>query len=190
MHGHADRTSRIVLAVIGGILIVIGGAGIAATTGAFASGFAHRTLLANPGATWIGGHSAWFWPLATALLVVLALLSVRWLAAVLSPPPTTRDISIDGSARTTLGSNALREALTTEIEGYRGVDAARVRVHGDPQSPRLGVRVTLTDDANVARVRDRIEQEALAHARESLDAPTMPVTLDLAVSTHTGRRVD
>jgi len=190
MSDRADRVTRIVLTVIGAILLAIGVAGILANTGLYASGFGRRTLLQNPAAIWIGTHSAWFWPVAAAVAVAVALLAIAWLALVISPAPKTRDVSIDGSARTSLRASALRDALTSEIQSYRGVDSARVRVVGDPQDPRLGVKVNLTDDARVAEVRERVEREALAHAREALDAPRMPVVLDLAVSTRSGPRVE
>ncbi|GAA1882292.1 hypothetical protein GCM10009687_58260 [Asanoa iriomotensis] len=156
----------------------------------YASGFSSRTLLENPAASWIGGHSTWFWPIAAAALTLLGVLSLLWLVAILRPARKTGDISIDGSARTTLGSAALRDALTNEIQGYRGVQNAKVRVYGEPTEPKIGVRVNLTQDARVAEVRDRIERQALAHAREALDAPEIPVILDLGVSGKTGPRVE
>jgi hypothetical protein len=190
MRGHADRINRLALIVLGAILAAVGGAIIAANTGLFASGFPQRTLLENPAAEWIGGHSTWFWPITAAVVTVIALLALRWLVAVLRSAPKAHDVSIDGSARTTVGSTALRDALTNEIESYRGVQNAKVRIFGDPIQPRLGVRVNLTQDARVAEVRDRIEQQALAHARAALDAPEMPVTLDLGVTGKTGPRVE
>jgi len=190
MRGHADRTNRTIMIVLGAIFAAIGGAIIAANTGLFASGFPQRTLLENPAVSWIGGHSTWFWPIAAAVAFVLGALALFWLIKILRGPPRAHDISIDGSARTTVGATALRDALTNEIQSYRGVDAAKVRVYGDPIQPRLGVKVNLTADARVAEVRNRIEQQALAHAREALDAPQMPVTLDLGVSKKSGPRVE
>jgi hypothetical protein len=190
MRGHADRINRLIMIVLGAIFLAIGGAIIAANTGVFASGFPQRTLLENPAVSWIGGHSTWFWPIAAAAATVLGVLAALWLVKILRGPPKTHDVSIDGSARTTVGATALRDALTNEIQSYRGVDAARVRVYGDSIQPRLGVKVNLTADARVAEVRRRIEQQALAHAREALDAPKMPVTLDLGVSGKSGPRVE
>ncbi|GIF53894.1 hypothetical protein DFJ67_6466 [Asanoa ferruginea] len=190
LRGHADRITRIVLIVIAACFLAIGGAIIAANTGLFASGFPQRTLLENPAVSWIGGHSTWFWPIAAAVATVLGVLALLWLIAVLRGPTKTHDLSIDGSARTTLGATALRDALTNEIQGYRGVDDAKVRVYGDAIQPKLGVRVSLTADARVAEVRDRIEQQALAHAREALNAPGLPVILDLGVSKKSSPRVE
>ncbi|MDG4825907.1 alkaline shock response membrane anchor protein AmaP [Asanoa sp. WMMD1127] len=190
LRGHADRITRTVLIILGFCFVAIGGAIIAANTGVFASGFPSRTLLENPAVAWIGGHSTWFWPIAAAALTLIGVFSLFWFFAVLRPPRKSRDISIDGTARTTLGSAALRDALTNEIQSYRGVENAKVRVYGDPVEPRLGVRVNLTHDARVAEVRDRIEHQALAHAREALDAPELPVILDLGVTGKSGARVE
>jgi len=190
MRGHADRINRLIMIVLGAIFLAIGGAIIAANTGVFASGFPQRTLLENPAVQWIGGHSTWFWPIAAAAATLLGVLALLWLITVLRGPPKAREISIDGSARTTVGSTALRDALTNEIQSYRGVDAAKVRVYGDPVQPRLGVKVNLTADARVAEVRNRIEQQALAHARAALDAPGLPLTLDLGVSGKSSPRVE
>jgi hypothetical protein len=190
LRGHADRITRIVFIIMGACFLAIGGAIIAANTGVFASGFSSRTLLENPAVSWIGGHSTWFWPITAAALTLIGVASLIWFIAVLRPPHKTRDISIDGTARTTLGSAALRDALTNEIQSYRGVQNAKVRVYGDPVEPRIGVRVNLTADARVAEVRDRIEQQALNHARAALDAPDVRVILDLGVSGKSGSRVE
>ncbi|GIF78084.1 alkaline shock response membrane anchor protein AmaP [Asanoa siamensis] len=190
LRGHADRITRTILIVLGAIFAAIGGAIIAANLNVYAGGFASRTLLQNPAVSWIGGHSTWFWPIAAAVLTVIGVLSLIWFFAILRPARKTGDISIDGTARTTLGSGALRDALTNEIQGYRGVQNAKVRVYGEPTEPKLGVRVNLTQDARVVEVRQRIERQALAHAREALDAPEMPVILDLGVSKKGGPRVE
>ena len=44
-------------------------------------------------------------------------------------------------------------------------------------------------DADLAAVRDRIERDAVLHARQALDQPELPVRLDLETKPHQGGRV-
>jgi hypothetical protein len=128
---------------------------------------------------------------AAVVAVILALLALRWLIAVLSPAPHARNIVIAGdhsTGRTTLTAGALDDALTADIETYRGVHSARARVYGDSSAPRLHVTVGLDRDADLAALRHRIETSALEHARHALDEPQLPIRLELAVTRYrTGR---
>lgn len=189
---HADRTNRVLLAALGLLLFAGGGAGLLAGAGAFGGDLDRRHLLDNPVAGFVADNSVWFWPVAALVAAVLAILALRWLIAVLSPAPRPGDIVIRGersAGRTTLRAGALSDALATELETYHGVHAARVRVAGTPTDPRLDVSVRTTEDADLARLRHRIETEGLAHARQALDTPRLPVRLDLTTTDHRSSRV-
>jgi hypothetical protein len=189
---HADRTNRALLALFGLLLLAGGVAGLLAGADAFGDGLDHRHLLDNPAAGFIGDNSAWFWPVTALAAAILALLALRWLLAVLSPAPRAADVAIRGdrsAGRTTLRSGALSDALATELETYRGVHAARVRVSGTPTDPSLDVTVRTTEDADLGRLRHRIETEALSHARQALDTPGLPIRLDLTTTDNRASRV-
>jgi hypothetical protein len=191
---HADRTNRAFLTILC-LLLLLGGAALivaGTATNLYGAHFSRRHLLDNPAAQYAGTHSNWFWPAIAFLAFLLALLALRWLAAVLRPQPRTGDIDITAAVatgRTHLDSGALRDALTGEIETYRGVDNARVQVLGSSDAPRLAVTIRATRDANLAALRRRLETRALQHARQALDAPGLPIHLDLDVTKQPGSRV-
>ena len=59
-----------------------------------------------------------------------------------------------------------------------------MQIAGRPDQPELRVDVTVDPDADLTRLRTRITDEAIAHARTALDTPKLPTQLRLAV----GRR--
>jgi hypothetical protein len=189
---HADRTNRTLLTLLGLVLLLGGVALIVAGTNVFGANFSRRHLLNNPAAHYAGTHSNWFWPAIAVVAFLLALLALRWLAAVLRPQPRAGDIAIasaPATGRTQLDSGALRDALTGEIETYRGVDNVRIQVLGSSDAPRLAVTIRATRDSNLVALRRRLETQALQHARQALDAPRLPVRLDLDVTKQPRSRV-
>jgi hypothetical protein len=187
---HADRTNRALLTLLGLLLLAAGVAGILAGTDILGHQVGNRSLIANPVGHYIGDNSAWFWPIAALAAAVLALLALRWLVAVLRPDARPGDIHIAAApttGRTTLDSGALRDALTAEIETYRGVDNARIRVLGTPDAPRLAVTVRVTNDSDLVALRRRLETQALQHARQVLDSPDLPIRLHLSLTNQTSR---
>jgi hypothetical protein len=192
----ADRGNRILLTLIGLIVLAIGVGGLLAAGGAFGHTFQHRRLLDNPFSRYFGDNGSWLWPTIAAVAFVLMLLCLIWLLRVLFGSDRAGDIAVptivrssdDPDAnphvggRTRLRPSALTQALSQEIETYHGVTAARARVLGDPLEPTLAVEVTTSRRADVAYLVQRIEHEALTHARQSLDKPHLPVRLDITVT--------
>jgi hypothetical protein len=76
---------------------------------------------------------------------------------------------------------ALTGALTREIDSYHGVGAVNGRIIGDVHDPEIVVAVTASQTADLHALHQRIEAEALAHARAALGKPDLPIRLDLAV---------
>jgi hypothetical protein len=189
---HADRVNRVALAVLGLVLLGLGVTGLLLGAGFFGAGAAHRTLLDNDAVRFVVAQRAWLWPVVAAFAVIVALLGLRWLLAVLFSTGRLAGIRVPGdraAGRTTLVSAALRDAVSGEIEQYHGVRSARTRVEGDPADPRLAVTVRADRNADLAALRRHIEQDALTHARRALDAPGLPIRLDVTTARRGGPRV-
>jgi hypothetical protein len=189
---HADRTNRTVLIVLALLLIAAGGAALAASLGVFGSFTQHSTLLDNPTGHFVGRNGAWLWPVAAVAGAILVLLALRWLIALLFSTDRSGDLMMSPrgqSEQTILSAPALTEAVLEEIESYRGVSSARARLLGDPADPRLAVTAALEENADFPALRQRIETEALAHARLAVDNMTLPARLDLTIGTRRQARV-
>jgi hypothetical protein len=65
---------------------------------------------------------------------------------------------------------------------YHGVSSANARVLGDPGNLRLFVAVAVLTTADIAELRRRIETQALAHARQAIGKPDLPIRMHLDVS--------
>lgn len=189
---HADRTNRVALAIFGLLALLAGAAGLSASAGGLGTAFAHRALLANPIGTYFGRHGYWLWPAIAAACLLIALLSLRWIVALLLSTDRASAIPITHDSRrgaTTMHPAALTGAVTREIETYHGVDSAKARVLGDPDDPALVVMVTVSRSADLAALRHRIESDALSHARHALGKPDLAIQLDIDVSDHIPERV-
>jgi len=120
---HADRVNRVALTLFGLILLAAGGAGLAASTGAFGAALSRHTLLANPAGRYIGHHGGWLWPAIAGGCLLLALACLRWIWALLASTDRAGDITIPGDTAqgtTILQPAALTDALTREISAYHG----------------------------------------------------------------------
>jgi hypothetical protein len=178
---HADRTNRVALTLFGLLVLAVGGAGLAASTGVFGTAYSRQTLLANQASSYTGHHT-WIWYAAAGACLLLALACLRWLLALLVSTDRAGDIILPGShdtGTTLLQPAALTHALTTEISGYRDVQTARGRVIGSRHDPQIVLTVTTAPSADLPALRDRIETEALTHARQALTNPTLPIQLNL-----------
>jgi hypothetical protein len=181
---HADRVKRIVLILLGLLALAAGAAGMTASVGGFGQAISHRTLFDNPVSAYIG-HHGWVWYAAAGVCLIITLAVLLWIAILLVSTDRTDDIPIpvathDGT--TILLPAALTDALTTEIGGYHGVDAVRGRIIGDADDPKIVLAVTASQTADLHALHQRIETEALAHAREALGKADLAIQLDLAVS--------
>lgn len=190
---HADRTNRAALTLFGLLVILAGAFGLTASVGGLGAAYARRVLLANQASTYIGAHGSWFWWAAAGACLLIALITLRWLAALLLSTDRADDITISRGSRqgtTIMRTAALTGAVTREIETYHGADTARARVLGDPADPALVITVNANGSADLAALRQRIEAEALSHARHALGRPGLPIQLNLDVSKRAPQRVN
>ena len=182
---HADRTNRFALTLFGLLVLLIGAAGMSASAGVFGHSFSRRALFANQISSYIGHHGGWVWPAAAGLSLVIALIALRWIFALVISTDRAGDIPVpvatsDGT--TVLQPAAVIGALTREISTYHGVDNTRGRIIGEGGAPEIVLEITARPDTDLHALYQRIEAEALAHARQALDKDTVPIKLDLDVS--------
>ncbi len=182
---HADRTNRVALVVFGLLVLIIGSGGLIASLGVFSKEFSHRTLLDNRGGSYISHNGTWIWPVVAGVCLVIGLLALRWIVALLVSTDRAGDIPIPVASHegtTILQPTALTGALTREVAAYHGVEAARSRLIGDPGDPDVVLTVTASQSADLHALHQRIESEAIAHARQALGKDDLPIRLHLSVS--------
>lgn len=189
--GTTARLDRALLLLFGLLLTAAGVLGLLAGFGVFGDGPRRRPVFDNQVSRFVGANGPWLWPLIALAGLLLGLLALRWLLAQLRPT-AVRDLQLESrptAGRTELVSAAVAEAVSDEVGRYRGVSRAGARLTGDEHEPQLRLRVELDARADVVAVRRRIETEALAHVRQALDAPQLPVRLDLVVTDRRAARV-
>jgi hypothetical protein len=184
---HADRANRAALALFGLLVLAAGAGGMIASVGGFGQPFAHRFLFANRVSVYIG-HHGWVWYAAAGLCLIIILAALRWIVALLISSDRSGDLPIPVASRegtTIVRPAALTGALTREIGAYYGVEAVHGRIIGDPGEPEIVLAVTASAAADLHALHQRIETEALAHARQALGQADLAIQLDLAVSRRT-----
>jgi len=180
---HADRTNRFMLILFGLLVLLAGAAAMAASAGVFGAAYSRQALFANKVSDYVGHHGGWIWPAAAFGCLLIALATLRWILALLVSTDRVGDITIPGGTElgtTSLHPAAITSALAREISSYHGVDTAKGRVIGDGHDPEIVITVTPATSADLHALHRRIETEALAHARQALGRPSLPIQLDLA----------
>ena len=196
---HADKTNRTTLTLLGLVLLIVGAGSMALSVGLTGSSRAKRPMSDNQVSKYVGAHGSWIWAAAAVLAVLLALVMLRWLAALLLSTDRSGNLDIqragsnggeDGVRGTgVITAAAVNRAVTAEIETYRGVTSVRCRTLGDGDDPQLALTITADKADNLDSVRTRVESDAIAHVRQALDNPTLPVRLDFTIAKKTPARV-
>ena len=189
--GTTARLDRFVLLLVALLLTAAGVLALLTGFGVFGRSVADRPVFDNVAGRFVGDNGHWFWPLVAVVGLLLGYLALRWLLGQLAPTGVG-DLQLEptsSTGHTELVSAAVTDAVTDEVQRYRGVVSARARFTGDGQDPELALRVVLDERADVGALRERIVQDAIAHVRQALDAPELPVRLDLVVTDTRAARV-
>lgn len=191
MTNRIDRVNRFLLTLLG--VVCAGGGVVVLLLGfeVFGADWARRPLLQPETRDFADRNAGWFWLVVGVGIGVLALLALWWLLAQASTarvgtlqvdPPRP-----DGGTR--LSAGAVTDAVSEEIEGYRGVSGVNARLLGARTSPTLRLDVALEESADLGQVRSRIEQGALPRVRQATDPVQMPAQVRLRVAAAERRRV-
>jgi hypothetical protein len=179
MTRRADAVNRAVLLLLGVLLAVVGTLGLAVGFGAFGSSRAASAVLPDEVRTFPDDHP-WFWWAMAGVALLTALLALRWLVAQLRTHRVSKiDRTTDArEGYTTLHAGALTRAVEDEVADLPGVTGASARVH---DQPRLGLAlvVDITDTADIDGLRTQLEDDVVAHVREAVADPQLPVDIEL-----------
>lgn len=185
--------NRILLGVVGAVLLV---AGLLALIGGFDLGNRWGwlslpswwpwsspddvLLTASDRTRWTG--ESWWWPVVIAVLAVLLLGALWWLAAQFRTHVLHR-VAVAGAAAdedgVQLRGRALSDALAAEAGLLPGVELAQARLVGRPSRPRAELMLTLAPEADPEEVLEDVHRRTITDARGSAGLAELPTTVRL-----------
>ncbi|MEU9474744.1 alkaline shock response membrane anchor protein AmaP [Streptomyces sp. NPDC048191] len=185
---------RVLLALAGLVLLVLGGAVLAVGLGAPPPSWwihtgPHDVLLTQAERThWRGAN--WWWATVLAALAVVVLLALWWLTTVLRRRRLT-DLVIDtGDGESALlRGRALEAALAQDAVRQEGVAHAEVFLRGSRTAPAARVWLQLEPGVDPAKALHGFTTRALADARRSAGLASLRTEVRLSTVRHRAERV-
>ncbi|MGW1808724.1 alkaline shock response membrane anchor protein AmaP [Streptomyces sp. NPDC002078] len=190
----AGGLNRVLLALVGLLLLALGGAVLAVGLGASPPSWwihtgPHDVLLTRAERThWRA--AGWWWPAVIATLALVVLLALWWLTTVLRRRRLTEiliDTGDDESAL--LRARALESALAQDVVQQEGVAHADILLRGRRTAPAARVWLQLEPHVDPATALNEFTAEALTRARRSARQPALPAEVRLGSVKHRAERV-
>ncbi|MFB8248971.1 alkaline shock response membrane anchor protein AmaP [Streptomyces sp. NPDC055952] len=185
---------RVFLALVGLVLLVLGGSVLAVGLGAPVPSWwihddEHDVLLSDAERTrW--QDESWWWPVVIAALAVLLLLALWWLVAVLRRRRLAEVLVDTGDGEGALvRGRAVEDALTQESARIDGVGRAKARLTGRRSAPEARVRLALEPHVDPGTALHDFTAGPLTHARASAGLESLPAEVRLKGAKHGAERV-
>ncbi|MFD5327883.1 alkaline shock response membrane anchor protein AmaP [Streptomyces sp. NPDC127092] len=188
------RVNRIVLALAGLLLLVVGGAVLAAGLDLSVpswwpwSGPDDVLLTRSQRQRW--RDEGWWWPVVIAVLGLVVLLALWWLIAQFRRA-RLREVLVDSGdgEEAVVRGRALEGVLEADAAAQEGVARARVALTGRRTAPRTRVALQLEPYASPADALTTLSAQALGNARTSAGLSALPTEARLRAVKHRARRV-
>ncbi|MFD9562979.1 alkaline shock response membrane anchor protein AmaP [Streptomyces sp. NPDC059994] len=186
--------NRVLIGLVGLILVVAGGAVLAAGAGLPVPSWwpweGTDDVLLDRARRERWHHHGWWWPTVIAALAVLVLLTLWWLFAQLRRARLAEVLVDSGDGEgALLRGRAMEAVLAGEAESLPGVARAQVALHGRRTTPAARVALLLEPHAAPVEALSRLTSEALAHARDSAGLAALPAEVRLREVKHRAQRV-
>ena len=190
MSSRVDQANRTLLILLGLLLLLGGGAGLALSFGAFGAQNAATPVIADELSRFIADNW-WYWWAVAALATIVALIMVRWLLAQLHTSRLSHlDVEPDRSnGETVLRGGAIADGVEHEVRGFLGVKDASLQLQGNPASHRYHLTVDLDPRADVDAVRGRLTTHTVPNIRRALDFEDPVIAIRLVLADRTRRRL-
>lgn len=179
MRSRVDTVNRVLLLLLGLLLVVAAGLGLALSLGVFGTTRAASPVFSGELRTY-PDNNPWFWWAVAGAALLVAVLALLWLLAQIRTHRVSRlDRTTDArEGYTTLHAAALTGAIEDEVEDISGVTGASARLHDRPHLG-LALVVDITDTVDIDKLRTHLEDVVVAHVRDVVDEPDFPVNIEL-----------
>ncbi|MEU4272709.1 alkaline shock response membrane anchor protein AmaP [Streptomyces sp. NPDC026092] len=188
------RVNRVLLALIGLALVLVGGAVLAAgfdlSVPSWWPWYGPSDVLLSRADRLRWRDEGWWWPVVIAVLGVIVLLALWWLLAQFRRARLAEILidTGDGEAATLRG-RTLEAVLEADATAQDGVARARVALTGRRTAPRTRMALLLEPYASPGAALTSLSTEALANARTSTGLTALPTEARLRAVKHRARRV-
>lgn len=178
-----DSRNRLCALLFALLLVAASVLGLLAAFG----GFGDRTAQDPPvssAVTDFVGRNEWAWYALGGLGLLLVVLGLLWLRGQLHTEAVrTLDLERDDrQGATVLHTGALAHAVENDVQAIRGVRKASASMLGVDRRTRLRLVVDLDERADLALVRQRIEDDAVRNLRRALETENFPVEVRLELA--------
>lgn len=177
------RGNRIGLAIVGLVLLVAGAAalvrGLDLMPGVLGEADAPVT---EQRVRDFAADQLWFWVLLAIVLILIALLALRWLA-VQTRTDAVRNLRLEPDTRrgsTVMPAAAATGALEDDLANSPYLRRAQASLNGSATRPRLHLNLTMEPTAPPHAVRERTH-EALDRYARAMENPQTPTVVKLRV---------
>ncbi|MEV0007946.1 alkaline shock response membrane anchor protein AmaP [Streptomyces sp. NPDC051840] len=186
--------NRLLLGLVGLVLVVVGGAVLAAGLGASVPSWwpfdGPDDVLLSKADRYRWRDEGWWWPAVIAVLAVLVILTLWWLLAQLRRGRLAEVLVDSGDGEgALLRGRALEGVLADEANRLDGVSDAKVALTGRRTAPRARVRMMMEPHVSPGLALRGLSEGALNHARTSAGLEELPAEVRLKAVKHRARRV-
>ncbi|MEU9865672.1 alkaline shock response membrane anchor protein AmaP [Streptomyces sp. NPDC047971] len=188
------RVNRIVLGLLGLLLVVVGGAVLAAgfdlPVPSWWPWSGPSDVLLSTADRYRWRDEGWWWPTVIAVLGLVVLLALWWLIAQFRRARLAEVLvdTGDGEGATVRG-RALETVLAADAEAQTGVARVRVLLTGRRTAPRARIAMLLEPHASPGEALTSLSTGALADVRTSAGLASLPAEARLRATRHGARRV-
>ncbi|MFD9034888.1 alkaline shock response membrane anchor protein AmaP [Streptomyces sp. NPDC059567] len=188
------RVNRIVLGLVGLLLVVGGGAVLAAgfdlAVPSWWPWWGPSDVLLSKADRYRWRDEGWWWPAVIAALGLVVLLALWWLIAQFRRARLAEVLvdTGDGEGATVRG-RALETVLAADAAAQDGVARVRVLLTGRRTAPRARIALLLEPYASPGEALTSLTDEALADVRTSAGLASLPAEARLRATKHGARRV-
>jgi hypothetical protein len=181
MNRRTARGNRIGLAIVGGVLLLAGAAALLRGLDLLPDllGAAEEPVTDESTRDFVADQD-WFWPVVAAALIVVALLTLRWLLVQTRTGAVgTLRLEPDAARGTTrMPARTLAGAIEDDLDRSPYLSRPRATLTGSRTDPRLRVATSVEPAADPGAVRARV-QEAIDRSRQAMEAPALRTTVVL-----------
>ncbi len=181
--------SRWGITLLGLVLLAAGVLTVLLTLGVFGTNRPQRPLLDPMVTDVLAANELATRLVAIAVGLLLLVLGLVWAVRSLRPERKP-DLVLDGGPGTDIrvSASAAADAVADGASGLPGVTRARARMVGTAAAPAVRATVWVDDEADVADICRRLNEEVLVQVRDALGLAALPLAVRLELDTSSGNQ--